>query len=272
MLSELSDLEPLVRERLPPEKYGFKSQLMGKISKDANGYFVKIRGDDPKQYGWACLESALAIKDIVAQKLGTDSGVYGGADEYGIFRLHTFLLVKEPFNTIIDGVPIYRFTDSCHGIEITMPEEFLRKTFREVMLRDGFPVSFSAYKGSEFCTNFRMLTEITNSFYKLLLATYRIVDFKPTDVVETVLFLHPEKVKNKISEMGKNPTVEEIKERFEQIEKTGIGSVHINGGGLDLICPQKKVALGGPLIEETKKIHEQDYDMLSNIVEQILFS
>ncbi len=274
MPSQLSELEPLVRERLPPEKYGFKTQLMGSIFQGAHGYFVKLKRNNPKEYGWTCSESALTIYDLLEEKLGEKGRICWGPDEYDIFKLHLFVFLKEPYNAVLDGVPIYRFIDALHRVQGIVPREVLGKDPpKPRRLKEGVPVSLITHGESTYCTNIQMLIEQTNELYKLLLATYRVVDFEPVDVVETSVFLYPKKFdRKKISPVPKNVNSEEIKERFQQLKKTGMGDFYVMGGQIKFIGPQNKLPIGKPIVEETREVHEQDYDIMSNVVEQVLFS
>jgi len=274
MLSVLSELEPLIRERLPPERYGFKYQLMGSIFRRSYGYSIRLKRDDPKNYGWECSESALTIQDLLKEKLGVNGHICGGIDEYGLFKFHLYVFAKEPFNVILDGVPIYRFIDALHQVGIIIPREVLVENISKPRrLREGLPISLLIRKESMYCTNLQMLEEKPKILYKMLLATYRVVNYEPIDVVETTVFLYPKKFdKKKISPIQKNVNPEEIKERFQELKKMGMGDFCVIGGNISFIGPQNKIPLDDSIVGKTKEIHEQDYDVLSNVAEQILFS
>ena len=146
---EQGEIEKVIRERLPPEKYGLRQALLGPFYRD-NGRTYLLRDSKILAEGWDCGDGALTTSEVLTG-LGVNNKICFGRSEDGAANRHFFVVSGS--GTIYDPVPMYPFIGARHQIlgEMSSKEIKEHKDKNKVILENGqVPVTWYSENSSKY--------------------------------------------------------------------------------------------------------------------------
>ena len=90
MAKNIKELERIIRNLLPPEKYGLKQALLGEIYKDEQGIYL-LRDRSNLSSGWECSDAAFLVSGILRERQ-ISNRVCVGHSQDDLANVHLFVL------------------------------------------------------------------------------------------------------------------------------------------------------------------------------------
>lgn len=204
------EIETLIEEQLPPEKYGFHRLLeRTSLKRDNEGFFV-IK-ESSIEAGYDCWDSSLHVRQAFAND-GINVGI--GKGMTNIFYPHYFNVVSSPGGPVIaDSTPFYRQSNGRHiraARHLSDEEISARLYWRRIDLRHLVPLSYRMHDGRMYFSLTSIspfITPIAPTGERVLLVTCELggSPLKSVSEIRTSIFIKPQDM---VKHNGRLPNTE----------------------------------------------------------------
>jgi len=280
-----------IRKQLPPENYGLKKLLLGKVYLSPKDEILVKRESSSLSEGYDCIDASVKVREIL-KKQGK-SNIYSGIDEKDLWSAHYFIITEDWH--IVDGTPLYKTVGANHAAR----NRILQEDSISVNVKKLQSLSFDNYN----CVplKYQKLNETTNLLSRIGVKRIPEQDKRflienrlhvpSTDVILELILLENEKPTNGYRITASfdehslykklyraNPSNMTMEEKFKEFKRLlDKKKVKLSGKAYDLklkgprnlgikeTTPDKV----NPLINEEI---EKDMDVLVHLVENIPFA